>query len=119
MSKIFSVSINEEVALQGYIAIDSTINGYCHGGIRMAADLSQDAIARVARVMTLKYGFIGLPVGGAKAGIVVDPEIPLEEKRQILVSFGWAIRPFLKTKSFVPSGDIGTNEDDIQFMMQK
>ncbi len=118
MSKLFSVSINEGVTLKGYIAIDSTINGYCHGGIRMASDLSQDSIAKVARVMTLKYGFFGLPVGGAKAGIAVDPEIPQDRKRQILVSFGQAIRPFLKTKSFVPSGDIGTNEDDIQFMLK-
>ncbi len=84
----------------------------------MAADLSQDLIAKVARVMTLKYGFVGLPVGGAKAGIAVDPEIPQDKKRQILASFGWAIRPFLKTKSFLPSGDIGTNEDDIQFMLK-
>jgi len=118
LSNIFSVSINEGVTLQGYIAIDSTVNGYCHGGVRMTADLSQDSIAKVARVMTLKYGFIGLPVGGAKAGIAVDPEIPQDKKRQILSSFGWAIRPFLKTKSFVPSGDIGTNEDDIQFMLR-
>lgn len=118
MSKLFSVTIDDEAPLQGYVAIDSTINGYCHGGIRMASDLSSDTIAAVARAMTLKYGFTGLPMGGAKAGIVIDPEIPQNRKRQILIAFGRAIRPFLETRSFLPSGDIGTNEDDIRFMLK-
>jgi glutamate dehydrogenase/leucine dehydrogenase len=36
----------------------------------------------------------------------------------VLAGFARAIRPFLKTRSFIPSGDIGTNEDDISFMMK-
>ncbi len=119
MSQLISVSVDEDgKTLQGYIAIDSTVNGYCHGGVRIVADLLPDTIASVARIMTLKYGFIGLPMGGAKAGVVADPEMPTEEKRQLLARFARAVRPFLKTRSFIPSGDIGTDEDDISSMMK-
>ncbi len=118
MSQLISVKVGQGTALQGYIAIDSTVNGYCHGGVRVVADLEPHTIADVARIMTLKYGFIGLPMGGAKAGVAADPEMPLYEKRRLLAEFASAIRPFLKTRSFIPSSDIGTNEDDISYMMK-
>ena len=49
MSKLISVAIDKGTKLQGYIAIDSTVNGRCHGGLRMAPDIASDSIARVAR----------------------------------------------------------------------
>ena len=117
MSTLISIDVNEELNLKGYLAIDSTINGRSHGGLRMALDLSPDSIAQVARVMTLKYGFLGLPVGGAKAGIVADPEMPIEKKRELLKNFGQALRPLFQTRSYVPAGDLGTTVDDIRFML--
>jgi len=117
LSRLISVTIDEGTNLQGYIAIASTVNGCCHGGLRMAPDITSDLIARVARTMTLKYGFVGLPVGGAKAEIVADPEMPMESKRALLKSFGQAIEPFLRTRSYIPAGDLGTSENDIRFML--
>lgn len=111
------ISISAEPNLRGYLAIDSTVNGSSHGGVRMAPDLSPDLMVQLARVMTLKYGFLGLPVGGAKAGIVADPEMPLESKRELLKSFGQALKPFLKTRSYIPGGDLGITDDDINFML--
>lgn len=116
MSTLISLAIDEESSLKGYLAIDSTVNGCCCGGLRIAADLSPTTLAETARVMTLKYGFLGLPVGGAKAGIVADPEMPIEKKRELLKSFGLALRPLLQTKNYIPAGDLGTTDDDIRFM---
>ena len=117
MSRMISVVIDEGLNLKGYLAIDSIVNGRCYGGLRMSPDLSPDLMAQLARVMTLKYGFIGLPLGGAKAGVVADPEMPLESKRELLKNFGQALEPFLKTRSYIPGGDLGTTDDDINFML--
>jgi len=99
LSTLISVTVDEGTNLQGHLVIDSTVNGRCFGGVRMASDLSPDLLTKMARAMTLKYGFVGLPVGGGKAGIAADPEIPQDRKRELLKSFGQALRLFLQTKS--------------------
>ena len=60
----------------------------------MAADLSPDLVTRLARAMTLKYGFVGLPVGGAKVGIVGDPEMPQESKQEAWESSSLLCNPY-------------------------
>lgn len=114
MSQLISITRPD---LRGYLAIDSTINRSSAGGLRMAPDLSPELMTQIARTMTLKYGFCGLPVGGAKAGIVADPEMPSDRKRQILKSFGQAIEPLLKSRRYIPAEDLGISSDDIKFML--
>jgi len=113
---IYSV-VDRESNLMGYLAMDSSINGCSYGGLRMVPSLSPGTLAQAARVMTLKHGFLGLPLGGAKAAIIADPEAPLEEKQRSLRNFGEALLPFLKTRSYVPGGEFGLSDDDIRFML--
>src|SRR5262245_32556903 len=58
----------------GFVAIDSALGGRARGGLRIAPDLGEEEIRSGARAMTLKYGLLGLPQGGAKAGIIGDDE---------------------------------------------
>ena len=118
MSKLIRVNIEGEPDTRGYLAIDSTVNGHSNGGLRISPDLSPELMTQIARAMTLKYGFCGLPVGGAKAGIVANPEMPPESKRQLLKSFGRALEPFIKSGSYIPGGDLGTSDEDIRFMLE-
>lgn len=71
MSRMISVVIDEGLNLKGYLAIDSIVNGRCYGGVRMSPDLSPDLMAQVARVMTLKHGFVWLPSFSPPAGIIL------------------------------------------------
>ena len=101
----------------GYVAIDSTIRGRSCGGLRMVPDIDKAEIQALARSMTLKYGFLGLPQGGAKAGVLGNPEAPQQERLERLVEFGQAIKPLLCTKAYVPSSDMGTQNTDIRYML--
>ncbi len=103
----------------GYVAIDSSIGGCSCGGLRMLPDIDEAEIRKLARSMTLKYGFLGLPQGGAKAGIRCDPEAPLGERRQRLANFGRAIAPLLLNRVYTPHTDMGTNNDDIRYMLNE
>ena len=93
----------------GFVSIDSTVQGRARGGLRIAADLSEEEIRSDSRAMTLKYGLLGLPQGGAKAGLVGDGEAPASEKRRLLLEFAHAARPLLLDRRYVPDADLGTH----------
>ena len=101
----------------GYVAIDSTVGGRSCGGLRMLPDVDEAEIRSLARTMTLKYGLLGLPQGGAKAGVFGNPEAPRTERLNRLVEFGHAIKPLLQTKTFIPTSDMGTDSADIRHML--
>ena len=101
----------------GYVAIDSTVGGRSCGGLRMLPDIDEAEIQALARSMTLKYGFLGLPQGGAKAGVFGNPEASRQERLERLVEFGHAIAPLLRSRAFVPNADMGTESADIRHML--
>jgi len=101
----------------GYVAIDSTVCGRSCGGLRMLPDIHQEEIQALAHSMTLKYGFLGLPQGGAKAGVIGNPEAPRQERLEQLVQFGQAIAPLLRSRTFVPTADMGSQNDEIRHML--
>ena len=101
----------------GYVAIDSTVGGRSCGGLRMLPDIDEAEIRALARSMTLKYGFLGLPQGGAKAGVIGDPEAPRQERLERLVEFGHAIADLLHTRAYIPNADMGTQNNDIRYML--
>jgi glutamate dehydrogenase (NAD(P)+) len=101
----------------GYVAIDSTVGGRSCGGLRLLPDIDKKEIRALAWSMTLKYGFLGLPQGGAKAGVFGDPEAARPERLERLVEFGHAIKPLLNSKTFVPTSDMGTHSADIRHML--
>lgn len=102
----------------GYVAIDSTIGGQARGGLRLSEDLSDGEIRDAARAMTLKYGLLGLSLGGAKAGVLGDPVASVSEKRTRLLAFGKAIEPLLRSREYIPDADMGTSAGDVRWMFE-
>ena len=101
----------------GFVSIDSTINGRARGGLRMLPDVSEDELGKLARAMTLKYGFLGLPQGGAKAGVIAHPDAAPEVRASALLRFAHAARPLLARRTYVPDADMGTSGEEIQRML--
>ncbi len=97
----------------GYVVVDSTINGKSVGGVRMMPDVTITELMHMARAMTLKYGFLGIPRGGVKAGIVADSEIDPDIKREILKEFGMKLAPIIQKRIFEPGMDMGIGPDDL------
>lgn len=111
------VKVEDGDKLLGFIAVDSLVGGRCCGGLRMLPDVSEDELRILARCMTLKYGLLGMPQGGAKAGVIGDPDAPAESRRLLLGRFGNAIHDFLRSRAYSPGPDMGTTNRDIALML--
>lgn len=110
--------VESEGRTLGFVVIDSTIGGRARGGLRMVPDVTELELREAARSMTLKYGLLGLPQGGAKAGLTGDPDAPEEERRRTLLAFGRAVEPLLGARAYVPDADLGIAAPDVRWMMR-
>jgi len=85
--------------------------------MRMASDISEEEVRLLAEGMTLKFGLLGLPQGGAKAGIRANPDAPQEERYQALREFGEAVAPLLRSRTYIPGPDMGTSNEMVRRML--
>jgi glutamate dehydrogenase (NAD(P)+) len=106
--KIVVVS-HRRTGMKGVLVIDNTARGIGKGGTRMAPTVTVTEIARLARNMTWKWAGVDLFYGGAKAGIVADPEAP--DKEAILRAFARALHNEVP-REYVFGLDMGLTEDD-------
>jgi glutamate dehydrogenase (NAD(P)+) len=104
--------------LLGFIAIDSDVDGTARGGLRIVPDPSQQEMIAASRAMTLKFGLLGLPQGGAKGAVIGDGDGNGSERRRLLGEFAEAAEPLLRYRKFIPDADLGTSAADIRWMME-
>lgn len=76
---------------RGWVVVDSMVDGLALGGTRMTPTVTEQELAGLARAMTHKLALVGLPIGGAKAGIAPDPGATVE--RQAVMRGSAAPRP--------------------------
>lgn len=103
----------------GAVAVDSTVRGRARGGLRISSRGDVAEVRPLARAMTLKYGFLGLPQGGAKGTVRGDPEGPPEGRRAVLAAFARAAAPLLRSGVYLPDADVGTRNEDVRFVLAR
>lgn len=106
--KIVCVS-DSRTGMRGVLVIDNTARGTGKGGTRMSPTVTVTEIARLARVMTWKWAAVDLFHGGAKAGILSDPNG--SDKEQVLRSFVRRLADQIPS-SYVAGLDMGMTEYD-------
>src|SRR3990167_7321017 len=58
----------------GYRVQHNDSLGPCKGGIRYHESVNLGEVAALAMLMTWKTALVGLPLGGAKGGVAIDPK---------------------------------------------
>ncbi|MCK4443038.1 MAG: Glu/Leu/Phe/Val dehydrogenase [Thermoplasmata archaeon] len=99
-----------ETGLLAFIVVDELVDGIAGGGMRMTPSVTEEEVRRLAEVMTYKWAAMGIPFGGAKMGIVGDPNDP--KKQELLRSFGKLAKPMLSTSVFT-GPDMGISSDEL------
>ena len=100
--------VDPATGVKGWLVIDTTIEGLSFGGFRFQPSVTQEQVAELARCMTWKLAAHGLPVGGAKAGLAIQPQDP--GLPEILARFGSSMREHLKA-SVILGKDMGATDE--------
>lgn len=92
--------------------------GPTKGGIRYHPDVNLSEVRALAMWMTWKCALAGLPYGGAKGGVCVDPEaLSLAELERLTRRFTSEISPIIGPEADIPAPDMGTNPQVMAWMM--
>ncbi|MBI5742777.1 MAG: Glu/Leu/Phe/Val dehydrogenase [Candidatus Niyogibacteria bacterium] len=87
------------------------------GGIRFHQDTNEDEVKALALLMALKNAAAGLPYGGAKGGVRVDPsKLSARELERLSRGYVDALYPLVGPAKDVPAPDVGTNPQTMAWM---
>ncbi len=104
----------------GYRVRHDNTRGPTKGGIRYHPDVDLDEVKALAFWMTCKCAVVGLPYGGAKGGIIVNPkELSHLELERLSRGFIHEIADFIGPDIDCPAPDVYTNSMIMGWMMDE
>jgi glutamate dehydrogenase (NAD(P)+) len=102
----------------GYRVHHNTSRGPSKGGIRFHPGVNLDEVKALAMWMTWKCAIVGIPYGGAKGGVVVDPKtLSLPELERLTRRYAAEILPMIGPDRDIPAPDVGTDAQIMAWIM--
>jgi glutamate dehydrogenase (NAD(P)+) len=94
----------------GHRVQHNTAPGPAKGGIRFHQDVTIDEVKALAMWMTWKCAVAGLPYGGGKGGVAVNPKLLSQGEVQNLTRrYTTEIEPIIGPQRDIPAPDVNTN----------
>ena len=104
----------------GYRVHHNDIRGPAKGGIRFHPDVNLAEIKTLAFWMTIKCAVVGIPFGGGKGGVIVDPKhLSRLELERLSRGYINAIADFIGPNRDIPAPDVYTNAMIMGWMMDE
>ncbi len=94
--------------------------GPTKGGIRYHHEVDQEEVTALAFWMTFKCAVAGLPYGGGKGGIIVNPkELSQSEIEKLSRGFIQSFHSFIGPDTDIPAPDVYTNAQIMDWMVDE
>src|SRR5437764_1254134 len=104
--------------LRGYRVQHNLSRGPAKGGIRYHPSTDIDEVRALAMWMTWKCALIGIPYGGAKGGVTIDPRLYSKgELERVTRRYASEILPIVGPERDIPAPDVGTDEQTMAWFM--
>ena len=102
----------------GYRIQHNNILGPYKGGLRFHPDVDLDEVKALSAWMTFKTALVGIPFGGAKGGVTIDPaEYSADEMKRIVRRFTHALGSNIGPDHDIPAPDVGTTSQTMDWVM--
>ena len=102
---------------QGFRVQHNNALGPYKGGIRFHEAVNEEVDIALATLMTLKNSLNGIPYGGGKGAVKVNPKkLSLGELERLSRGYIRAIAPIIGEKVDVPAPDVGTTQQIMAWM---
>ena len=103
---------------EGYRVAHNSAVGPSKGGVRFHPDVNLDECEGLAFMMTWKCSLAGIPYGGGKGGVCVDPtKLSKKELERLSRTFAARIEPVVGAWTDVPAPDMNTNGQIMTWFM--
>ena len=102
----------------GYRVQHNLGRGPAKGGIRYHQDVSIDEVKALAMWMTWKCAVVGIPYGGGKGGVIVDPkQLSMRELEALSRRFFTEIEVLVGPERDIPAPDVNTTPQIMAWFM--
>ncbi|MFO0842750.1 MAG: Glu/Leu/Phe/Val dehydrogenase dimerization domain-containing protein [Gemmataceae bacterium] len=104
----------------GYRVQHNNARGPYKGGLRYHPEVDAVEVTALASLMTWKTALVGVPFGGAKGGITVDPKgLSPRERERLTRRFVQAISPVIGPSEDIPAPDVNTDAQTMAWFMDE
>jgi len=103
---------------RGYRVQHNLGRGPSKGGLRYHQDVTLNEVRALAMWMTWKCAVVGIPFGGGKGGVAVDPKrLSMRELEGLTRRFATNISVIIGPQSDIPAPDVNTNPQVMAWIM--
>jgi glutamate dehydrogenase/leucine dehydrogenase len=116
---IFEIEVGGKTYPAYRVQHNSKLGPY-KGGIRFHPGVNIDEVRALATLMSFKTAAVGLPLGGGKGGIAVDPrELSPAEVEELARRYARHLAPHIGSSKDIPAPDVNTNAEIIDWMVDE
>lgn len=104
----------------GYRSQHTDVMGPTKGGVRFHPHVTLDEVKALSMWMTFKTQVMGLPYGGAKGGVIVDPKTLSErELEELTREYIRSLMSIIGPDKDIPAPDVNTNSKLMGLMLDE
>lgn len=117
---VFEIELENGQKHQAYRVQHNNKRGPYKGGIRFHPEVDLDEVRALATLMSLKTAAVGIPFGGGKGGVAVDPRsLSAAELEELSRKYVQYLAKHIGPDVDVPAPDVNTNPKIIDWMVDE
>ncbi len=116
----FDITLANGKSFKAYRVQHNNTRGPYKGGVRFHPEVHLEEVQALAMLMSLKTAAVGLPLGGGKGGVAVDPrQLADAELEELSRKYSAHLAPHIGPDKDIPAPDVNTDGRIIDWMVDE